>query len=203
MGLAPVGAVAPLGEFARADGIHELRWAMADSSRKVTFEYYPFDRRSEGMGAGPTLLQRVWDMLDAEVNEIQAPGIHSNEYHKIRARALADVLAMFMVPHFTTSDEIVKESLRRYKARIDGDTEYETAGLGSRRFEPPPGTDQIKYTDSKPIKQTAPKSSGNRIPESGIKSVHTGLSTGMFTLPMIAKMYKMTEAEVKEQLGIA
>lgn len=79
-----------------------------------------------------TLVQQMWDLLDEEMNGAMQdiPGT------KIRARAIAECVAIFMVPFFTTADEVAKEALKRYKAKQAGE-EYETPGIGARKYERP------------------------------------------------------------------
>lgn len=201
--IGPRDHTAWLSEYTRLDGISEITWAMPNGEKRVTLQ----------MTAGPTLLQRTWDLLDAEVDLIFDPSGEYIEYHKNRARAIAEVLAMFMVPHFASADEISKEAMKRRKAREAGDTEYETAGLGSRRYEPPAAAilerarEQGRNAPAK-TKTRAPRTprtqppSGKRIPEQAIETAKQGISTGMFTVAQIATGYGMTEAEVKAQLGL-
>lgn len=202
--IGPRDHTAWLSEYTRLDGISEITWAMPNGEKRVTLQ----------MTAGPTLLQRTWDLLDAEVDLIFDPSGEYIEYHKNRARAIAEVLAMFMVPHFASADEISKEAMKRRKAREAGDTEYETAGLGSRRYEPPAAAilerarEQGRNAPAK-TKTRAPRTprrvqqpTGKRIPEQAIETAKQGISTGMFTVAQIATGYGMTEAEVKAQLGL-
>lgn len=81
-----------------------------------------------------TLVEKMWEMLDKEISAIHSAPI-SPEWHQARARAFCDAIAIFMVPFFETADEIGKEGMRRYKARVERDTEYETKGMGHRRYE--------------------------------------------------------------------
>jgi hypothetical protein len=95
-----------------------------------------------------TLVQQMWDMLDAELDQLKGhwasdgstkgwvSGTPVNpEYHQHRARAISDCLAIFMQPFFTTADDIAREAIRRWEARRDTDLEYETPGIGARRYE--------------------------------------------------------------------
>lgn len=200
--MAPRDAVTWLSENVRLDGISEIRWAMPNGEKKVTVQ----------MSAGPTLLQRTWDLLDAKVNFIMDDSLNAapeKERAKYEARGIADVLAMFMVPHFATSDDIVREAMRRYKAREAGDTEYETAGLGSRRYEPPAAVVMARADEArKPAKTktrapSTPRATGKKIPDAAIETSLKGIQSKMFTPAQIGSMYGMTAAEVKAQLGLA
>ena len=77
-----------------------------------------------------TLVQQMWDLLDQEMEGAMRdiPGA------KIRARAIAECIAIFMTPFFSTTDEVAAEALKRYKAKCTGDDTYETAGLGARKY---------------------------------------------------------------------
>lgn len=103
-----------------------------------------------------TLVEQAWAQLDAQVDEIMtlAPQVEAEkdiygagldygagqrraalDVAKARARGKAEILALFMAPHFTTADEISQEAGNRYQARQTGNTTYTTKGLGSRRTE--------------------------------------------------------------------
>jgi hypothetical protein len=168
-----------------------------------------------------TLVQQMWDLLDEEVNVLKGdPTVGQIEYHKFRARAIAECIAIFMKPFFETADEIVKESIKRWQARQDGDTEYETAGIGARRYEvaamahssATPGwytsPDGGYTSDPSRAGRTSSRRSGRgttapapvRIrlsPEDqeGIKNAHAGMPQ-IFTIAVLAKQYGTTEAEV-------
>lgn len=155
------------------------------------------------MAAGPTLLQRTWDMLDSHMEELTRTDIDTQAKLVIasKARAVAEVLAMYMPPHFNTADEIAREAKRRWEAKQKGET-YETPGLGSRAYEPPPGT-PIRSLDEKPArKTTVSRKSGKQIPEAALENVKKAVDSGMFTIQMVAKTYGMTNDEVATQLGL-
>lgn len=91
-----------------------------------------------------TLVEQMWDKLDTEMDWIK--GHHDPETQawtfdpesgprKVRARAIAECIQIFMTPFFETANEVAAEAARRHKARVEGDKEYETPGLGSRRYE--------------------------------------------------------------------
>lgn len=84
-----------------------------------------------------TLVEQVWEKLDIEMKTIMeghASDAMAQATGKARARAFAECLAIFMVPHFSTADEIAQEAVRRYKANLANE-DYVTAGLGQRRYE--------------------------------------------------------------------
>ena len=196
--LCPRDVVYLISVFGRRDGVTEITFATKDGTRK----------KVNTVTGGPTLLQRTWDMLDAELDAIIANQFGDEAEilkHKTRARAIAEVLAMFMVPHFETADEIAKEAGRRHKAKLDGDTEYETPGLGSRKFEPPAGTRSLasEARDKSP-RRAAKKSAAvaqKRMPSEAIPGAKQALEMKMMTVAQIAKMYGVTEDEVKRAVG--
>lgn len=84
-----------------------------------------------------TLVEQVWKKLDEDMAALMQPGGSTDFVAlKARLRAFAEVLAIFMTPHFNTADEVAREAKRRYQNRHNED--YETPGLNSRRYEPPP-----------------------------------------------------------------
>lgn len=166
-------------------------------------------------GVTKTLVQQMWDKLDDEVNEIMDNKSVNPDYHRARARAFAECLAIFMVPFFTTADDVAKEGLRRYKARKEGDSEYETIGLGARRYETPsdaarrpvgpttgaPGS-QARGRGSRPA-AGAPAKVQIRLSEkdqAAIKKAHEGMPA-IFTVAVLAKQFGATEAEVRAILN--
>lgn len=90
------------------------------------------------------LVEQAWAQLDDQMDEMAnltqrisealAPASDLVEARG-RARGKAEILALFMAPHFTTADEIRDEAIRRWQARQSGDRTYQTKGLGSRRTE--------------------------------------------------------------------
>lgn len=161
-----------------------------------------------------TLVQQVWDKLDAAIEGIHEDKV-SPEYHKHRARAFCEVLAIFMVPHFTTADEVGQEAMRRYRAKQEGDLTYETAGLGSRRYETPADARRrpVDATGAGAATQArgrgsraaagAPRKAPIRLSEAdqmGIKNAHAGMPD-IFTVAVLAKQYGTTETEVRAILS--
>lgn len=183
--LGPRDAVALLSVFGRLDGVNEITFEVKDGTRKMVLE----------VAAGPTLLQRMWDELDATMNSLKndAPGSPELNELKVRARAQAEFIAMFMVPHFRTANEVAKEAMRRYQARQGGDKEYETPGLGTRRFEPPPGVNKYAPTPKNTPKKAAvaaPKVKNTKpLPDKAKPGVALALKSGKFTKQQLATMY--------------
>lgn len=173
-----------------------------------------------------TLVEQIWDKLDAEMVKIKSAPTSSAEQVDVlqatqRARAFAEVLAIFMVPHFRTADDIAREAAKRYKAKQAGE-DYETPGLGSRRYEtaanvprsaapgwhPAPdggytsdpaqagyarrGGRTATRTATKPEVKLGEKE------QTAIKFAH---ESGMFKVADLAKTYGVSEAVINQIIG--
>lgn len=91
-----------------------------------------------GKVENPKLGQSIWRSTDDHIKYERVKG---------QARGMAVLLARFMVPFFSTPDDIAKEAKRRWEARQRGE-DYETPGLGSRKFEFP---SDDKYKGRTPV----------------------------------------------------
>lgn len=80
-----------------------------------------------------TLVEQMWDKLDAEVAQIKTPGV-DRAWHQARATAIAECIVIFMGQFFPTSKDVSREALVRWEAKQSGEP-HETAGLGQRRYE--------------------------------------------------------------------
>lgn len=149
------------------------------------------------MPYGPTIQQQKWKMLDDLIDEIMAHSDTERERNsykifQARARQMAVVLALSMQPFFHTADEIAEEAMRRYEARKRGDTEYETPGIGTQRYQPPPGSK--RYGDTTRTERKSPKS---KIPSDAVEGIKKALESGSFSVKQVADLYKVPEAEVQ------
>lgn len=162
-----------------------------------------------------TLVEQVWDKLDACMVVIMPdpegttlPNDQWLNEAKIQARAYAEVLAIFMSPHFKTVTEVAKEARKRRQAALAGEP-YETAGLGSLRYQSPPGVPD-KYsaaaaavTESSSTKDSSPSrrrsSTKNRAPKVPVQAhpgIRQAIETGMMTVEDLMKMYGTTADEI-------
>ena len=133
------------------------------------------------MTYGPTLLQQLWAEMDRVTTRLLLPEVFEKQVadaieagHMVqhdlssreeliaRARGIAYALSLFMVPHFKSEDDIVREAAKRVRAKYTEDnsepgtfTPYETPGLGSLVYQPPPGDNKYARTES--AKPPAPK----------------------------------------------
>lgn len=141
-----------------------------------------------------TLVGQMWEMADKAYEDFinaDLSVVDGDKYNQMkgRLRGHCDMLAIFMQPHFRTSDEIGREVVKRSRAKLGGDTEYETAGLGGRRFEMP-GTDKPRAGGNVPaakITKVEPVLS-----EENKKAILFALDSGMFTPEQVAKTYKVS-----------
>lgn len=163
-----------------------------------------------------TLVQQMWDLLDEEMDG----AMHDVPGTKIRARAIAECVAIFMVPFFTTADEVAQEALKRWKAKQAGNLEYETAGLAARRYDrpgleskyegwykAPDGgfTSDIAQAGLPTNKkrgggvQTASKPA-HKLNEKEIEAIRFMNTSGGFSVAQLAKTYGVSEAIINSVL---
>jgi hypothetical protein len=112
-------------------------------------------RGPTGFGASvtQTLLEQAWGILDQHMGIVQS--IDKDHPERViwmaRCRGVAEVLALFMPPHFRTADEIAREAMKRWQAAQNGEPRR-TAGLGDLKYTFP---DDPKY--KRPLAQAAYK----------------------------------------------
>lgn len=200
---APVGAVALLKVHGRSDGMYEITYAMADSTRYTVLEY-----EERNMAPGPTLIQQMWDEVDLQYNFFQEKKkiVGQNEkdlaFTKGYLRGCVKMLSIFMRPHFNTPDDIVREVHRRWDHAQRGE-EYETPGLGSLRYTPPPGTKQYTTGDVPgTTKQATKKSASSKkrvvnLSDEQKDGIKNALAAGMFSPEDLASMFKVPVETVK------
>lgn len=104
-----------------------------------------------GASVTESLLMKAWAILDSHTGMVMA--LSKDQPERIvwqnRARGVAEVIALFMPPHFRTTDEIVREAMKRYQAAQEG-REHKTPGLGDLKYTFP---DDPKYKS--PLAQAA------------------------------------------------
>jgi hypothetical protein len=141
-----------------------------------------------------TLVQQLWDKLDIEYSLIVESQAQNPDETKGRARAFAESIAIFMPPFFSTADDVVREAGRRYKADKAGE-QYETPGLGSRRYEGAIREDS-KHTP-RSTKQAPNQTSIGAVDEQTRKAIEFALDSGMFSAEELSKTYKLSIDVVK------
>jgi len=155
---------------------------------------------------GKMVVLICWEILDGVMDELmplakqekEATILLGDEQRlfelKAKARGMAEILCVWTVPHYRTANDVAKEAARRYKARVEGNTEYVTLGtvialasadlaisLGTKATPRKPTPVATKIT-VKPFEQTA---------------IKLGASSGMFTEAELAGMYKISIDEVR------
>lgn len=111
-------------------------------------------RRGEtkfGASVTESLLMKAWAILDSHTGIVMSMTRDHPDRPKWmgQARGVAEVIALFMPPHFRTADEVVREAMKRYQAAQEG-REHKTPGLGDLKYTFP---DDPKYKN--PLAQAA------------------------------------------------
>ena len=145
------------------------------------------ETRISWMSYGPSLLQQLWDRMDSVTASIIKGGGTVGEYDKGEARGIAFALSLYMVPHFRTSDDIVREAVKRHKMKAAGE-EYETPGLGSRTYEPPPGENKLA---------SRPAPAKMKIPDHLTPDDIQDIKNSAFPIEMLASTYDTTPPVIK------
>ena len=165
-----------------------------------------------------TLVQQMWDLIDADMSRLKEENVAPEEKDalKIRARAIAECLAIFMVPFFTTSDEIAHEALKRYKAKAAGE-EYDSPGMNARRYERPgleskdsrfyiapdgftSDPSQAGVTASKKRSGSVQTTAEHKFTPAEVEVIKAMSGPGGFTPEQLAKTYGVSVAIIKSVL---
>lgn len=143
---------------------------------------------------GQSLVEQMWEKLDVEYAVLFSDGFQ-DPVRKGRARAIAECIVLFMQPHFTDPDEVVREAGRRHKADQEGDDTYQTKGLGARSYElPPPLRDLAPPTRTRKA-AAPPKPPGpdlSKVDDQTKTAIKFALDSGMFTEAQVAKTYGLS-----------
>jgi len=152
-------------------------------------------------------LTPIWKMLDEQVDIIKGGGSAGRTDDQVRldmqdarmkARGIAESLAILMPPFFTTGDEIVREAVVRWERRQAG-ADYETPGLGRFKFQRPPGVvgdpDNPSWVTQPEYDTKAPKPAPkHNLTDAEVASVKASKN---FPVAMLAAAYNTTEAVIK------
>lgn len=154
--------------------------------------YYVGKVKVSWVSHGPTLLQQLWDEADskyAEFRPLKAGEGHASEVAILQGqlRGLAFALSLFMQPHLTSVADVSREVAKRYQMKQAGE-EYETPGLGSRIYEPPPGDHKYATRTSAPLVDISGIDEQTR---SNIKNFHKHFGTAK-----LADTYDLTHEQV-------
>lgn len=152
-----------------------------------------------GWGVTVTLVEDMWHKADAAYLRITEEDISEVELaqRKGTVRGMCEMIAIFMVPHFKTGNEVGRELMKRAAAHQAGE-DYETPGLGGRRYEPPPGESKYLQDRKTPaVTEVAPPKQKTKLTPDEIASIKFALDSGMFTKEQIAKTYNISVAAVQ------
>lgn len=144
---------------------------------------------------GPSLLEKTWAELD-RITGLLVEGERSEEGIGY-ARGLAFTLSLFMMPHFTTPADIACEAKKRYKMKLVNE-EYETPGLGTRKYEAPPADFKTEKQSPERAKVMS-KSKGKQLSDTEEAAIKNAAI--MFSVEELAKTYGISVARVKEIIG--
>lgn len=100
-----------------------------------------------------TLVEDMWEKADAaytEFTELELADPVPIARLKGALRMAAEMIVIFMGPHFQTADEIVREIVKRKQMRDSGEP-YETKGLGYRMYELPKDDKKQRPVQPKPV----------------------------------------------------
>lgn len=191
----PKDAVAPLSEFGRADGIHQITFACRGGDKKVVLTYHPYPFGVGDMSKGRHYLLELWKKLDSEVAALKAavgPMASVADYHKHRAAAFSEVIHMLMADFYPTRDDVVREALARWEHRNDSPNDHETPGLAEKYFDP---LQRVAPVASAPVK------TGRELSQDEIDAAKAGIAGGMFTVEQLADMFKTTPDMVAKHVA--
>lgn len=190
----PHGAVALLSEHGQADGIHRLVWRVTDGSKVETLTYFPYPRKI-GMQEQAEYLYKMWSALDTEVNKILDAQTIDREYHKARARAFCEIIAMLMSPFYDGADAVGQEAMLRHERWTKGESQC-TPGLGEEHWNPNTRWDGTPY-DTRKVATPKPVKAGKVLNDQEKLFVTTTLKAGTLTAEVMAGMFKVSVADIE------
>jgi Arc/MetJ-type ribon-helix-helix transcriptional regulator len=201
---APRTATAVLGASGKQTGIHEVTF-VTPAGKVVCLFYHPYVRKM-GMENHPGrhLLLEIWQKLDEEVYGLKVADSPHTEYHKNRARAFAETLALLMAPFYPTADDVVREAVARWQARQAGES-HDTPGLAEHLWDP------MKNMDGSPRtvvgNGTATKSRTTKTKtQVGLQPqqeafIRKALADKVMDAPSLAAMFKVDMSAIERLIG--
>ena len=157
-------------------------------------------------GAGKSLREREWDLLDEAVDATMKPDITDLQRERARGRAegIATLIQLSLVPYWSTVNEVLQEAAKRYRIR-----------QGKEEFSPTPGyhipipvgvsrSEGFDLTIGTVYRNTAPKSQKEANPledkikalgERKIQAILRALDAG-FERTQLAEIYQLSVAAV-------
>lgn len=131
-----------------------------------------------GASVTASILEKAWALLDQYTGTIQALAKDHPErpIWVAKAQGVAEVLALFMPPHYRTVNEISREALARYRDAQEGKA-HETRGLGA-----------LKYTFPDDPKYKRPEAKAAHEKEKAAKGTQEIAPEDLATIKFMAKM---------------
>lgn len=152
------------------------------------------------MEQGRALLLETWQLLDDATATILGDPVDHERFDtaKAQARAYANVLALFMQPFFNSADEVVREAVKRHKARRANE-EHVTPGLAEEIWDPMKnwdGSPRVEFS-SQPAK---PKSVSKLQPQQEV-FIRKAVGDGTMKAEVLADMFKVDISVINEIVG--
>lgn len=144
-----------------------------------------------GASVTQTLLEQAWQILDSHMVQVQALSKEhpQREVWMARCRGVAEVIALFMPPHFRTADEVAREAMKRYQAAQSGEPRR-TPGLGD-----------LKYTFPSDPKYKSPLAQAAHVKEKADKGLEP-VDEKMKADILVGKAF-MTPQQLADAFGIS
>jgi hypothetical protein len=169
----------------------------AEAEEKLNDHSCPFTGGPTKIGllVSRTILENAWIKLDALLTTLLDDNLEPEDKISLRnqCRGMAEILALFMSPHFTTGDEVSREAKRRYDSRKAGE-DPGTPGLGPVKLAPARGVaqpTQLPVTAAKPV---------HKLNDTEVAAIKHAASSG-FDPADLAKVYKVSVEVIKQVIA--
>lgn len=153
-----------------------------------------------GLMMSRTKLDEAWLKLDVAVVELIEGNLAPEEKTRLVGvcRGMAELLAIFMQPHFDHPDQISAEAKKRYEAKKAGQDDYETPGLGGVRFAQPRTREWKEGINKSATPAQTKVNPADKFKPEEVKAIKAALDMGMMNEEELAKMYKVGVALIKQ-----
>lgn len=179
-------------------GRNILTWTTTVSGEKIkTMMFHAYPRKVD-MDQGRNICLELWKSLDASITGIREATIHSDqEWHKFRARAQCEVIALIMAPFYENADAVGHEALKRYDARKEG-RDHESPGLAEAIWNPNTRFDGTPYSEESESKaRRSPAKPKVALDDQKVNFIKHCLSTGSQTPEVLAGMFSVSVDDIK------
>lgn len=181
-------------------GRNILTWGTPTSGEKIkTMMFHPYPGKVD-MDQGRNICLELWQKLDACIDQIRGTQVDNAliEAEKVRATALAEVIALVMQPFYADSTAVLQESMNRWTGRQEG-RDHESPGLAEAIWNPSTRFDGTPFTEANEVKArsgNAPKAKVV-LDEQKITFIKHTLSTGAMSPEVLAGMFSCTVDDIK------